>query len=97
VQLEGVLGALVALPEAELGEAGVTIVGDAPSEEDTETEAETEAMASPGDQEAELGPGSAREPAATTTIVGSPPADTEDEDEEAMQRLLGPPPSEAGR
>src|SRR5215204_3846882 len=37
VQLEGVLGALVALPEAELGEAGVTIVGDAPSEEDEET------------------------------------------------------------
>src|SRR5215207_5709936 len=98
VQLEGVLGALVALPEAELGEAGVTIVGDAPSEEDEETVASLGPPPSEEETEADTvvaGSLAAATSEATTTIVGPSSGDLE-ADEEDVERILGPPPGGAG-
>jgi len=88
VQLEGVLGALVALPEAEPD--GVTIVGDAPSEEDEETVASLGPPPSEEETEADTvvaGSLAAATSEATTTIVGPSEADEED-----VERILGPAP-----
>ena len=86
VQLEGVLGALVALPEAEPD--GVTIVGDAPSEEDEETVASLGPPPSEEETEADTVVASAAATSeATTTIVGPSEADEED-----VERILGPAP-----